>query len=119
MKIVNIKNNPEPPWIYCGRRMGGKLPREASPLGNPFKLRGRKPADVARCLADYREWLWGKIQAGDPQVMALLNFIDESSVLGCYCVDLSGGAIFTSPEQCHAQLVWKAWLWLKQQRKSA
>lgn len=114
MKIVNLNHRPDPPWIYCGRRMGGKQPREASPLGNPFKLNGRDPAEVQLVLAQYREWLWDKIRAADPQVMALLNFITAESVLACYCCDLAEESIFIEPEQCHTQVIWKAWRWLRQ-----
>lgn len=53
------------------------------------------------------------------QVMALLNRIDESSVLACYCCDLEGEAIFTEAERCHCQLIWKAHRFLKQQREAA
>lgn len=93
--------------------MGSSQPREASPLGNPFKLTGRKPADVARCIAEYRAWLWDKIRTRDRQVMALFDFITEDSVLGCYCVNLEGEAIFTEPERCHAQVVAKCWRYLQ------
>ena len=117
MKIVNLKNKPEPPWIYCGRRMGGKNPVEASPLGNPFKLAGKSPAQIAACLAEYRQWLFAKIKDNDKQIMALMRHIDDDSVLACYCCDKSGQAIFTEPERCHCQVIVKAHRYLKQSGK--
>lgn len=119
MKIINLNSNPTCPYVYVGRKMIGKQPREQSPLGNPFKLKGRKPDDVRRVLAEYRGWLWEKIKANDRQVMALLNSLTDESVLACYCVDLEGEAIFTEAERCHAQMVAKAWRHLQASKGAA
>lgn len=113
MRIVNLRHGPPAPYVYCGRRMGGRKPVEASPLGNPFRLAGQSPADVKRCLEQYRAWLWAKVKANDPHVMALMNLITDESTLACYCVSLEGDAIFTEPERCHTQVIAKCWRYLR------
>ena len=113
MRIVNMNDQPEAPYIYCGRGMGGDVPREASPLGNPFKLKGRSKAEIARCIASYREWLSGKILERDPRIMALMRAITEDTALCCWCCSMEGDEIFTAEERCHAQVVFKAWRHLK------
>ena len=112
MRIVNLKHKPEPPWLYCGRYMGGKQPREASPLGNPFKVR-----DHGRdALPLFRRWLHEQIKAGNPRIMFLLReAITPETTLACWCVTLEGEAIFTHPEVCHCQIVWRAWRYLQGQ----
>jgi hypothetical protein len=93
--------------------MGGKNPIEASPLGNPFKLANKSPEEIARCLDEYRSWLTERIRTNDAQIMALLREITAETTLACYCVSLSGEAIFDEPERCHAQIIWKSWMRLK------
>ncbi len=78
------------PWVYIGR---------GTPLGNPFTLKshGRTGA-----LDQYRRWLWEKIKACDPQVIAALDAITEDHHLVCSC----------APLPCHGDVVVRAWEYL-------
>lgn len=42
----------------------------------------------------------------------LLRLIDTDSCLVCWCANLAGEEIFTAPEVCHYQVIWKGWLHL-------
>lgn len=112
-RIVRTQDNPATPFIYAGRKMGGHAAVEASPLGNPFRLTGKDPEAIAHCLAEYRAWLFAKIKANDPQVMALMREIDTDTTLACYCVTLAGDEIYETPERCHCQVVFKAWKYMQ------
>jgi hypothetical protein len=111
MRIVNLKHKPAAPYIYCGRFMPhspvGKL--NGSPLRNPFWV-GKYGADA---IPLFRKHLFELVQNEEPSVMALMLEIDEQTTLACWCVDLEGNAIFEEPEQCHCQVIWKCWNWLK------
>lgn len=116
MRIIDLHRNPPTPYLYVGRRMGGPEPHDQSPLGNPFKLRGQRPADVAAILTQYRAWLFDRIQAADRQILYLLReAITEETTLACWCCDKEGEAIFDGPEVCHAQVIAKAWRYLRSQ----
>lgn len=88
--------------IYIGRLAGG-WPR--SPLANPYRLSA--DADRGAVIERYRTWLWGKMQAHDPKVLAELDRIiervksGEPVQLGCWC----------SPLPCHGDVVKVAVLW--------
>jgi hypothetical protein len=118
LEIVDIKPVREPviwnmhhPWradqerppglIYVGRSrdLGGP-----SPLGNQFRLDPEKPREgqAAAVLGQYRRWLWDRIEAKDPRVLAAIHAIKLDSFLGCTCW----------PLPCHAEIIVKAWRWL-------
>jgi hypothetical protein len=88
-------------WMYIGRAnsAAGLL---QSPLANPFRARdyGR-----GRTLAPYRDWLWGRIIAGDEGVISALRAITADTVLVCYC----------KPGPCHGDVVRAAAAWLRRQ----
>lgn len=113
--IVNINRKPPTPYVYVGRAMPSAKEREAlpaSPLGNPFRLGGkRSPDEIARVLKEYRQWLFAKIKAEDESVMLLLRKIGEDTTLACWCVEMEGEEIYTGAERCHAQVIMKAWRW--------
>lgn len=114
--IIDLHGKPPAPYLYVGRFMGGKNPLEASPLGNPFKVKQHG----ANCLRLYRRWLFEQIEAGNPQIMFLLTqAITDETVLACWCCDKEGEAIFTEPEICHAQIIAKAWRHLREKANTA
>jgi hypothetical protein len=92
-------------WLYIGRanRYAG-LPE--SPLANPHKAR-----DYGRgsTLPHYRRWLWQRIQADDPAVLAALRAIDEQTVLVCWC----------APNPCHGDVIKAAAAWLRGAERAA
>ena len=94
--VVNrhwYKDKPFPPrWRYIGR---GK------PLGNPFTVKEHGEA----ALDLYRRWLWDKIQARDPSVLAELRQIGPDTALVCSC----------APRPCHGDVVVRAWAWIRDQ----
>lgn len=106
MKIVNVRgvSIAAKNITYCGRPTG-EWP--GSPLANPFVI-GRD-GNRDEVIDKYRHWLWAKIQAKDPEVMAALDRLHEDSVLGCWC----------HPEKCHCEIIEKAWRWLQTQRKDS
>lgn len=111
MRIVDLHKHRDGGYLYVGRlvpfhRNLGRI--EPSPLGNPFSVKqyGRD------CLRLYRQWLWDRIRAKDPDIMALMKIISEDTILGCWCTSKVGEEIFADPEVCHAQIVWKSWRWL-------
>ena len=91
-----------PNWLYVGRA-NGQLPK--SPLANPFKL-NRQKRNRKEVIDKYRRWLWRKIQAGDHEIIGLLDQIGPKTVLVCWC----------APEACHADVVHKAAAWLRQEK---
>lgn len=96
-------NSAFPKWIYVGRKVGVW---EQSPLANQFKLgRGATDEDRQEVIKKYRQWLWNKIQAGDPTVISVLGEINRKTVLVCWC----------APEPCHAEVVHRAAAWLREQ----
>lgn len=82
------------PWIYVGR---------GTPLGNRFKPTREVTRDEA--LASYRRWLWERIRANDPMVLLAMRSIDQDTALVCSC----------APKTCHADIVVRAWLWMREQ----
>lgn len=117
-RILNLRLNPPTPFIYCGRWMPAMahygLPEmPASPLGNPWKLTGRGMKEVAEVLAKYRRWLFDQIRDDNQQVMSLMREICPDTALACWCVDLVGEQIYSEPERCHCQVIFKAARWMK------
>ncbi len=92
MKIVNKRTHtPTPHDVYVGR---------PSPLGNPFPV---PPYRRSLAIGHYRNWLWQKIDAGDPTVLAALAALSEESVLVCWC----------DPLPCHATVIAEVWAMLQ------
>ena len=105
MKIVDLHNY-RGPHTYCGRAMPG---RPGSPLANPFKVKEHG----SRTLELYREHLATRIKAGDRAILDALRCLTDESILGCWCVDLTGDAVFAEPTACHCQIIARAWRWLQ------
>jgi hypothetical protein len=78
------------PWIYVGR---------GSPLGNPFTR--EEHGDAA--LELYRRWLFERIRQNDSRVLLQLRSIRPGAVVVCSC----------APKPCHADVVVRAWAWLR------
>ena len=94
-------------WLYIGRA-NSQAGLPASPLANPFKPRRLWRADYGGrggTLPHYRRWLWERIRAGDPVVLAALRAINDETVLVCWC----------KPGPCHGDVVSAAADWLKSQ----
>lgn len=96
-------------WVYIGRA-NSQAGLAASPLANPYKVRAfgeLSRADYGgqrgATLADYRRWLWARIQAGDTAVLAALRGITAESALVCWC----------KPGPCHGDVVKAAAEWLR------
>lgn len=90
-------------WVYIGRA-NSQAGLAASPLANPYKVRafgGQRGAT----LADYRRWLWARIQAGDTAVLEALRGITAESALVCWC----------KPGPCHGDVVKAAAAWVRSQ----
>ncbi len=111
-RIVDCRNNPEPPFVYAGRYFGGKEPMEGSPVGNPYPINSLN--DRVKVLKLYRSWLFEMLNTGNRQVFDFLMAITPDTTLGCWCVTMEGGAIYTEPEVCHCQILFKAAKWLKE-----
>lgn len=75
-------------------------------LGNSFVI--GKHGDRAAVIAQNRRWLWAKIKAKDPAIMAALYKIVDTAratagvELACYC----------APAACHAETIAAAVRWL-------
>lgn len=100
-----------PGFIYCGRAFGGF---EASPLANPYKV--GKTMDLGLSLELYRKWLYKQLTTCPStkerhRLQETLKGLSEESVLGCWCVDKEKAGEGT--EQCHCDVIAKAWKWLK------
>lgn len=97
--IVVNAHHKQPYDFYCGRPKSGSK----SPLGNPFKeeLNGKSVVE------QFRFWLWNKIKAGDPDVIAELKKIrahgqvNAETKLACWCVPHN---------ECHVEIIVKALL---------
>jgi len=94
------------PWMYVGR---------GTPLGNPYRPHnaGYDGEELTRdgALELYRRWLWEKIRANDPRVMLALRSIRDETALVCSCAAAPG----KPPKSCHADIVARAWHWLREQ----
>jgi len=107
IRIGNISRGDD--GHYIGRPNGD---RPGSALANPYRL-GREE-DRAKVIAQYKTWLWKKIQAGDPKVMAeLWRLLDlarrpEGVTLLCWC----------APKQCHGDVIKAALIWLDEQHQN-
>lgn len=105
IQVINrhhFHDKPMPdPNIYVGR---------GTPLGNTVSRRedGKyiigvdTVASPERAMGAYGDWLWRKIEARDPEVMAALNSIGPNHFLVCSC----------APAPCHADVVARAAEWL-------
>ena len=129
MRIVKCKHGRRaemeavPGFVYCGRAFGGF---DESPLCNPYRV-GEK-LDLVTSLQMYREYLWRKLQHADYlhtvehskwtnedkqtyKLARTLEGLKEDSVLGCWCCNKEVAG--EGPEQCHCDVIAKAWRWLK------
>lgn len=108
MRVVNVRaygqvsDAQRAGVVYCGR---------PSPLGNPFTHKAGIAGTVLvasreEAIERYRRWLWEKLQARDPKVLAALKALTEESVLGCWC----------KPLGCHCDVLVRAWKWARSQR---
>lgn len=82
-------------FVYVGRTYAAWY---GSPLGNPFPLINESLR--SHCLAQYRSWLWGRMQDPDSaQSKALAGIVEAAKAgdvaLGCWC----------HPKPCHADIV--------------
>jgi len=78
----------------------GEYVGRGSPLGNPFKLKYDCGIERERVIEQYREWLYNKIQKGDPIIIDELERLLKIAKKGdldllCFCV----------PKQCHAEVI--------------
>lgn len=86
-------------YHYIGRsHFKYDFPKSA--LANPFRL-GSLPR--GETLSSYRKWLWGRIKAGDRNVIDELLSLNDDTVLVCHCIQ---------PGPCHGHVVIKAVEWL-------
>lgn len=105
--VGNIKNSQH--GYYIGRPGKG---RPGSALANPYKLQNpRNDDERAKVIAQYRQWLWSKIQCGDSAVMAELNTLRHQAIAGdihllCFC----------APRQCHGDVVKACLIWMISQK---
>lgn len=113
--VVNCKTPmakwPTSSWHYIGRKMKHSPVYVGSALANPYRLSGRGNDDAEReaVIADYRVWLWSRIQdeTSDEylELVKILRYslsLDGCS-LGCWC----------APKRCHGEIIIDAvnWLW--------
>ncbi len=111
MQIVDVHGLPAnaPGIAYCGRGFAGW---NASPLGNPFVV--GKHGRPGECVKRYRRWLFDQIRA-EGKVLEALETLTESSVLGCWCINLAD-AVQETELVCHCQIVARAWQWLNKEK---
>jgi hypothetical protein len=88
--------------VYVARSMPGLM---GSVLGNPFVI--GKHGDRASVIAQYRVWLWAKMQehgAEYDELVAIANRVKagEQLTLLCWC----------APQPCHAEIIIAAVRWL-------
>lgn len=88
------------PWVYVGR---------GTPLGNPYRPRraSHDHDELTRegALDLYRRWLWQKLRSNDRAVMLQMRSITDDTHVVCSC----------APSSCHADIVVRAWIWLREQ----
>lgn len=87
------------PWIYVGRKVVG-VPGE-SPLANPYRPDRTLSHDEALRL--YRRRLWNLIRNNDWRIMLAMRSITDETALVCSC----------APRPCHADVVQRAWIWMR------
>lgn len=89
---------------YVGRP--GKGQRSA--LGNPYKPSARTAEAHTVVCAQYRKWLWDRIQQRDRAVCEELRLLlhkarsEMGVTLVCFCI----------PLPCHAEVIKRCLLWL-------
>jgi hypothetical protein len=102
--IANVRHVPE--WPPIGYYVGRGVPQleavgiTAAALANPFRLQRDTPETRAQCLAQYRQWLDGRMLAGDAEVTWELEYLLKQAsqrdiTLLCWC----------APKACHAQII--------------
>ncbi len=95
MQVKHIRNcSGDSREVYVGR---------GSALGNDFRQDGE--ASRTASIKAYRAWLWKKLQAKDARVWQAMRTLKSDSILMCHC----------HPKPCHADIIVKAWTWLKRQ----
>lgn len=87
--IVNVKTASPGSFEYCGRRNSTYNLLQSS-LANPFKLEQDTPEERIVAVAQYREWLYERLQASDKAVVdeigRLADLAQQDDVaLGCWC----------------------------------
>lgn len=114
MRVVKCKRGQSakflaiPGFVYCGRKMPGY---KGSPLGNPYIVGKDGPLPVVLDL--YRKHLWRIYRSSEREtLLSMVLQWDDSSVLGCWCVDKEAG---TGEEECHCDVLCKFWRWVKTQ----
>jgi hypothetical protein len=103
MKVVNV-------WHYGGRAeaeaQGVVYVGRPHPLGNRWSHKPWVNAilvdSVETAVANYRRWLFERLRANDPEVVAALEALNEDDTIGCWCVP---------NHACHAEVVAAAWDW--------
>src|SRR4051812_26049690 len=83
---------------------------DASPLRNPFTFQRYG----SEAIGLFRNHLFKLVKAQERSVMTLMDAIDEDTALACWCVTMDGEEIFKRAEECHCQVIWKCWRWMKQ-----
>jgi hypothetical protein len=81
-----------------------------SALGNPYELFGNETKDLKKInasIAQYRVWLWAKLQSEDKAILAEFDLITADTILACWCY----------PLPCHSQVIWAARHWLKSKER--
>lgn len=99
-KVVNVRHEKPGSYVYIGREVPGFA---GSEWGNPFK--GGRDGTRAQVIAQYRKWLWAKIQA-DPGCISRLAALDGQD-LGCWC----------KPLDCHGDVLLRAVAWAVKRQK--
>lgn len=89
----HFRGEPPDPWIYVGR---------GSPLGNPFTLEEHGLG----ALELYRKHLWARIKANDRAVLQALESLTPDHRVVCSCW----------PRNCHAEVIVRAWRWLRSKK---
>lgn len=106
--MITVGNGYKDGWTsghYIGRSNSYKA---GSALANPFVLKDSKnDVERDRVVAQYRSWLWEKIQASDKGVMKELESLREQATCGdvhllCYC----------SPKKCHGDVIKNCIEWM-------
>ncbi len=85
--VVNLKNNPAPPYVYVGRAVPG-TGNLGSMWGNPFGI-GLGDGTRTQVIAKYEKWLLEQ-----PYLLARLPDL-TGKVLACWC----------APLPCHADVL--------------
>lgn len=106
MRIVDLRKKPACPYVYAGCFM------KFSPMGRMqasiYRNNFSKKQYGDQAIAMFRRDLWARLQDESTGIRAAILAIQADWTLACWCVDLEGEAIFTEPEVCHCQVIFKA-----------